>query len=50
MIDAKTPATESMEIRCPQCNKTVKVPLEQATRHMTVRCPNGHEIPLMKVL
>ena len=39
-----------MEIRCPQCKKTVKVSVADAEAGKPVRCPNGHEIPLAKAL
>ena len=39
-----------MEVRCPECKAKVKVKVEDAEQGKPVRCPNGHEIPMMKAL
>jgi len=41
---------KSVEIRCPECGAIVNVPLEKAEREMRARCPNGHDVPLVKAL
>jgi hypothetical protein len=39
-----------VEVRCPECNAKVRVKREQAERTYTARCPNGHEVALVKAL
>src|SRR5690349_10249616 len=39
---------EQFEVRCPVCKKVVKVNPSQAEREMRVRCPQGHDVPLVK--
>lgn len=39
---------EVVEVRCPECRETVRVPRAKAERDFVARCPNGHEIPLAK--
>ena len=41
---------EELEIRCPECDATVRVAVAEAERTNKVRCPNGHEVPLAKAL
>jgi len=41
---------ESMEIRCPQCKEKIKVSVADVEQGKPVRCPNGHDIPMMKAL
>jgi hypothetical protein len=41
---------ETMEVRCPQCKKTVKVSVAAVEEGKPVKCPNGHEIPMAKAL
>ena len=41
---------ETMEVRCPECKKRVKVSVAAVERGDPVRCPNGHDIPMMKAL
>lgn len=41
---------EEVEVRCPECGATVRVPLAEAERTNTATCPNGHEVPLAKAL
>ncbi|HWL85537.1 MAG TPA: MJ0042-type zinc finger domain-containing protein [Polyangiaceae bacterium] len=37
-----------MEIRCPKCKAKIKVTVSQAEAAMKVRCPKGHDVPLVK--
>lgn len=39
-----------IEVRCPECNATVRVPREKAERDFEATCPNGHEVKLFKAL
>jgi DNA-directed RNA polymerase subunit RPC12/RpoP len=39
-----------LELRCPECNKKVLVKKRDADKEMLVRCPDGHEIPLVKAI
>lgn len=39
-----------VEVRCPECSATVRVPRAQAERDFKAKCPNGHEVPLAKAL
>lgn len=39
-----------VEVRCPECNATVKVAREKAERDFKAKCPNGHEVALVKAL
>ena len=41
---------EDLQVRCPECQAVVRVPVETAERDMKARCPNGHEIPLAKAM
>jgi uncharacterized paraquat-inducible protein A len=41
---------EEIEVRCPECGASVRVPVAQAERTNTASCPNGHEVPLAKAL
>jgi hypothetical protein len=41
---------EPIEIKCPKCGKTVRVPRRDVERSMSVRCPEGHDVPLVKML
>ncbi|MCA9586665.1 MAG: hypothetical protein KC657_15025 [Myxococcales bacterium] len=44
------PDEEEIEVRCPVCGKTARVPAKQAERDFKARCPDGHEIPLVKAI
>jgi lysyl-tRNA synthetase class I len=46
----RDPDDEPIEVRCPKCGKTVRVARRDAERSMTVRCPAGHDVPLVKIL
>jgi hypothetical protein len=39
-----------VEVRCPACNALVRLKREQAERDFKAKCPNGHEVPLVKAL
>ncbi len=39
-----------VEVQCPQCKKAVRVSKAKAEKDMKAKCPNGHEIELMKAL
>jgi uncharacterized paraquat-inducible protein A len=39
-----------IEVRCPECGATVRVPREVAEREMKATCPKGHEVALAKAL
>lgn len=39
-----------VEVRCPECDATVRVSREQAEKTYVAKCPNGHEVPLVKAL
>ena len=39
-----------VEVRCPECNVKVRIAREQAERDFKAKCPNGHEVPLVKAL
>jgi hypothetical protein len=39
-----------VEVRCPECSKTVRLPRKDAERDFKAKCPTGHEIPLVKAL
>lgn len=39
-----------VEVRCPECHEKVRVPREKAERDFKAKCPNGHEVPLVKAL
>ena len=39
---------ESFEVKCPECKTKVRVTTVQAEREMKVKCPKGHEVPLVK--
>ena len=39
-----------VEVRCPECDAKVRVPREKAERDFKAKCPNGHEVPLVKAL
>lgn len=41
---------EVVEVKCPECGATVRVPLAQAERDMKATCPKGHEIPLARAV
>jgi predicted RNA-binding Zn-ribbon protein involved in translation (DUF1610 family) len=44
------PKDEVVEVRCPECGAVVRIPLAEAERTMKARCPNGHDVPLVKAL
>ncbi len=39
-----------MEVRCPECKKKFKVKIADVDQGKPVRCPSGHEVPMMKAL
>ncbi len=39
-----------VEVRCPECSSKVRIPREKAEREFKAKCPNGHEVPLVKAL
>jgi len=39
-----------VEVRCPECDEMVKVAREKAERDFKAKCPNGHEVPLVKAI
>ncbi len=39
-----------IEVRCPECGATVRVPREKAEREYKATCPKGHEIELVKAI
>jgi hypothetical protein len=41
---------EVVEVRCPVCGESVRVPLAQAERDYKAKCPKGHDVPLAKML
>ncbi len=44
------PKDEIIEVKCPDCGAVVRVTREKADREMKAKCPNGHEVPLVKAL
>ena len=40
----------TIEIRCPTCKVKIAIAKREADRTMVARCPNGHEIPLVKAI
>jgi hypothetical protein len=44
------PKDEVIEVKCPDCGAVVRVDREKADREMKAKCPNGHEVPLVKAL
>lgn len=41
---------EMIEVRCPKCREIVRVAREKAEREFKAKCPNGHDVPLVKAL
>jgi hypothetical protein len=41
---------EVIEVRCPECCEIVRVARDKAEREYKAKCPNGHEVPLVKAL
>ncbi len=41
---------DRIEVQCPVCKKTIEVSAAEAEKKMSVRCPKGHEVPLVKIL
>lgn len=39
-----------IEVLCPSCSAKVRVSREKAERDFKAKCPNGHEVPLVKAL
>jgi len=39
-----------VEVRCPDCNEKVRVAREKAEKDFKAKCPNGHEVQLVKAL
>ena len=51
MMSGKPPEDDPvMEIRCPKCKATVKITVSEAEAGMKVKCPKGHDVPLVKAL
>jgi hypothetical protein len=49
-MHSKPEENDQIEIRCPVCKERVQLDAREAERAMSVRCPRGHEIPLLKAL
>jgi DNA-directed RNA polymerase subunit RPC12/RpoP len=41
---------ETVEVRCPDCGAKIELSVAEAEKKMSVRCPKGHEVPLVKML
>lgn len=41
---------DRIEVKCPVCKKTIEVSAAEAEKKMSVRCPKGHDVPLVKIL
>lgn len=39
-----------VEVKCPDCGATVKIPASKAEQEYKAVCPKGHEIPLAKMI
>jgi hypothetical protein len=39
-----------LEVRCPTCDAKIRVRRDKAERDFKAKCPNGHEVPLVKAL
>ena len=39
---------QAFEVKCPECKTKVRVTTVQAEQAMKVKCPKGHEVPLVK--
>jgi hypothetical protein len=39
-----------IELTCPECGVSVRVPEAQAAREMKARCKSGHEFPIARAL
>lgn len=39
-----------VEVRCPECDAKIKIAREKAERDFKAKCPNGHEVPLVKAI
>lgn len=39
-----------IEVVCPVCKQRIEVSAADAEKKMSVRCPKGHEVPLVKIL
>jgi len=44
------PKDEVVEVKCPDCGAVVRIAREEADKKMKAKCPNGHEVPLVKAL
>ncbi len=44
------PKNDEIELTCPECKAKVAISVKEADEKMKARCPNGHEIPLVKAL
>ena len=49
-MSASDSKSETIEVVCPQCKRVVKLTVAEADKKMKVTCPNGHEIPLVKMM
>jgi predicted RNA-binding Zn-ribbon protein involved in translation (DUF1610 family) len=49
-ISRTMPKDEVVEVKCPDCGAVVRIAREKADREMKAKCPNGHEVPLVKAL
>ena len=41
---------EEIEVRCPTCGQVVRIREKEAEEKYAARCPNGHDVPLVKAL
>jgi phage FluMu protein Com len=39
---------KTFEVKCPECKTKVRITTVQAEREMKVKCPKGHDVPLVK--
>lgn len=39
-----------VEVRCPECDAKIRLARTEAERNFKAKCPNGHEVPLVKAL
>jgi hypothetical protein len=41
---------QDIEVRCPTCKEKIRISREKAERDFRAKCPNGHDVPLVKML
>ncbi len=39
-----------VEVKCPDCNETIRIPRAQAEAEFKAKCSKGHEVLLAKAL